>query len=331
MTRALLSSSRLAAHDNITSSTDSTKMASTFPPRACSTLKSSIWHRSAFQRLRTLQKRPINTQPKSGKTADDADFVSIVDAPPQLVSISRKRNKLGIAVLALIPFTAFVLGSWQVQRLDWKTKLIAKFEDRLVRDPLPLPPRIDPTVIDEFDYRRVYATGKLRHDLEMLVGPRMHDGKDGYFVITPLEREGGSTILINRGWVGKEKRFQQDRDPSSLPRGEVTVSGLLREPWKKNMFTPENVPEQGKFYFPDVQQMARHSRSEPIWIEETMAPSLLESYNREEKGIPIGRPVEVNLRNNHVQYIVTWYVQLFISVVTHTHISSGTRCQQRLL
>lgn len=273
-------------------------------------------------------RRLLNTQPKSGKSAEDADFVSIVDAPPQIVSTKRKHNKLGITILALIPITAFALGTWQVQRLDWKTKLIAKFEDRLVRPPLPLPPRIDPTVIDEFDYRRVYATGKLRHDKEMLVGPRMHDGKDGYFVITPLEREGGSTILVNRGWVSKEQRFQEDRDPSSLPQGEVTVAGLLREPWKKNIFTPDNKPEQGKFYFPDVVQMAKISGSDPIWIEETMVPSLLESYNREAKGIPIGRAAEVNLRNNHVQYIVTWYVTelhfVLISLLINT---SGIRYQ----
>jgi hypothetical protein len=29
-----------------------------------------------------------------------------------------------------------------------------------------------------------------------------------------------------------------------------------------------------------------------------------------EKGVPVSRPAEVNLRNNHVQYIVTWYVPL---------------------
>jgi len=84
------------------------------------------------------------------------------------------------------------------------------------------------------------------------------------------------------------------------------VQGLLREPWKKNLFTPDNKPSEGKFYFPDVAQMARVSGSEAVWIEETMVPSLLESYNREAKGIPIGRTPEVNLRNNHVQYIVTW-------------------------
>jgi surfeit locus 1 family protein len=259
----------------------------------------------------SLRRRPHaryhSTKP-GPKNADDPDFVSIVDAPPKLVSTRKKNSKLGIAILAVIPFTAFVLGTWQVQRLDWKTRLIAKFEDRLVRPPLPLPPRIDPEAINEFDYRRVYATGKLIHEKEMLIGPRTQDGNDGYLVITPLERDGASTILINRGWISKDKKYQQDRDPSSLPRGEITVHGLLREPWKKNYFTPDNKPEDGKFYFPDVYEMAGISGAEPVWIEETMRPNLLVSYDREAKGIPIGRAPEVNLRNNHLQYIVTWYV-----------------------
>ncbi len=36
---------------------------------------------------------------------------------------------------------------------------------------------------------------------------------------------------------------------------------------------------------------------------------LLKAYDREAAGIPIGRPAEVNLRNNHTQYIFTWYVK----------------------
>lgn len=263
--------------------------------------------RSAICRTRISLRRNATSSAKS-RSAKDPDFVSIVDAPPKLVSTNKKTTKLGIATLALIPFTAFCLGSWQVQRLDWKTKLIAKFEDRLIRNPLPLPPRLDPSAVPEFDYRRVYATGILQHDKEMLVGPRMHDGKDGFFVITPLARgSGASTILINRGWISREKKFQRDRDPRSLPQGETTVAGLLREPWKKNIFTPNNKPEEAKFYFPDVYQMAEVAGAEPVWIEETMRPSLLDSYDRESKGIPIGRPAEVNLRNNHTQYIFTWY------------------------
>lgn len=160
------------------------------------------------------------------------------------------------------------MGTWQIQRLDWKTNLIAKLEDRILRPPLPLPPSVNPEAIDEFDYRRVYATGRFRHDQEMLIGPRMHEGHDGYLVVTPLEREGESTILVNRGWISKKLGDQQSRK-KGLPEGQVTVEGLLRSPWKKNMFTPANKPSEGKFYFPDVYQMAELSGSQPIWVEAT--------------------------------------------------------------
>jgi len=157
-----------------------------------------------------------------------------------------------------------------VQRLGWKTDLMARFEDRLVRDPLPLPPTIDPKVIPDFDYRRIYATGRFRHDQEMLIGPRLHDGADGYLVITPLDRgDKGSKVLVNRGWISKAKKEQSSR-PESLPQGEVTVQGLLRAPWKKNMFTPDNQPQYGEFYFPDVEMLASLTGSQPIWIEQTM-------------------------------------------------------------
>lgn len=175
----------------------------------------------------------------------------------------------GPLLAALIPITAFALGTWQVQRLGWKTDLIAKFEDRLVRDPLPLPPHIDPSAIHDFDYRRVVATGRLRHDQEMLIGPRMRDGQDGYMVVTPLVRKDGSTILVNRGWISKQHRDQRTR-PQGLPTGEVTIEGLLREPWKKNMFTPDNRPDKGEFYFPDVKQMAELTGAQPVWVEATM-------------------------------------------------------------
>ena len=223
-----------------------------------------------------------------------------------------------------MPITAFLLGTWQVKRLEWKTNLITKFEDRILKPPLPLPPMIDPAAVKDFDYRRVYARGVFRYDQEMLIGPRVHDGKDGFLVITPLERHGASKVLVNRGWIARGKRKQVDR-LGGLPTGTVLVEGLLREPFQKNLFTPDNKPEEGMWHFPDVKQMADVSGSEPIWIEETMGKhipflgqdwqysanvlivqDLVTSYDREAIGMPIGRTAAVNLRNNHTQYIFTW-------------------------
>lgn len=274
------------------------------PPWVCNACLRRAFKPSTLLRGQRQHRRWQSSQQQP---ADSPEFTSIVDNPPQLVRTNRKHNKIGLLILAAIPVTAFVLGCWQVQRLGWKTDLIAKFEDRLVREPLPLPPQIDPDAIKDFDYRRVYARGKYRHDQEMLIGPRLHDGEDGYLVITPLERstqfpgfKGNTTILVCRGWIPKDKAAQSARQ-EGLPKGEVVVEGLLREPWKKNMFTPDNQPQESKWYFPDVYQMAGHVGSQPVWIEETMRPNLLVTYDRMTKGVPVGRAPEVNLRNNHTQ------------------------------
>ena len=38
-----------------------------------------------------------------------------------------------------IPVAAFCLGTWQIQRLRWKTNLIENLNERMSRTPVPLP------------------------------------------------------------------------------------------------------------------------------------------------------------------------------------------------
>jgi surfeit locus 1 family protein len=233
----------------------------------------------------------------------------------------RPARKTRLIHPALFPLTAFALGTWQIQRLRWKTDLLARHEDALTRAPAILPDRIDADLSRAEEYRRVLVRGTFRHDQEMLLGPRVRDGVNGYFVITPMERPGADKILVNRGWIPKARGDQKTR-PEGLPTGEAIVEGLLRAPWKKNYFTPDNRPDKGEFYFPDVEQMAALAGAKPVWIEETMRMDalfakvwltivgleLMELMRRTEKGIPVGRHAEVNLSNNHAQYIATWYV-----------------------
>ena len=135
--------------------------------------------------------------------------------------------------------------------------------------------------------------GKFRHDREMLLGPRINEGDDGYFVVTPLERQDvatsgagtgaaatgrGTTLLVNRGWIARKFKDQKARRDEILDQDKlVTVEGLLRQPWKKNIFTPDNKPEKGEFYFPDVKQMADIAGAVPVWIEETTG-KLLQTF-----------------------------------------------------
>ncbi|KAL7265981.1 surf-like protein [Rhizina undulata] len=251
--------------------------------------------------------RPHQTTRSYANPADHPDFVSVLDRPPTLVRAGKKRHGPGLIILAAIPITAFALGCWQVQRLTWKTDLITKFSEQLTRPPLPLPTHIDTAQIPSFEYRRITASGTLRHDQEMLIGPRIKDGENGYQVVTPLERPNGSKILVNRGWIRKDKREHRFRGEGALPKGELEIEGLLRAPWKRNSFTPDNRPDIGEFYFPDVEGMAKLVGAQSVWVEETMEPDLVTALDMEANGVPIGRPADVNLRNQHMQYIVTWF------------------------
>ncbi|KAG6053921.1 hypothetical protein E4U17_001314 [Claviceps sp. LM77 group G4] len=291
------------------------------PPRQTTLLARHLRTRLATQppsRQRFTTTTPPRLTPQSQpppQPADDPNFRSLLDEPPRLIRASNsRRHGPGIIILALIPITAFALGTWQVKRLGWKSELIAKYEDRLIRDPLPLPPTIDPSAVKDFDYRRVLATGRFRHDQEMLLGPRIRDGKDGYIVITPLERENGSKILVSRGWIDKKHASQASR-PDGLPGGLVTVEGLLREPLKKNMFTPDNRPDKMEFYFPDVKEMAEVTGSSPVWVEAITEPEFTKMMDFQARGIPYGRVAEVTLRNNHAQYIFTWYGLSFATTI----------------
>lgn len=71
------------------------------------------------------------------------------------------------------------------------------------------------------------ASGCFRHDQEILVGPRSREGSVGYHVITPLERENGSKILVNRGWIPRERKDQMTR-AKGLPTSVQNVEGLIR-------------------------------------------------------------------------------------------------------
>jgi surfeit locus 1 family protein len=62
----------------------------------------------------------------------------------------------------------------------------------------------------------VRCSGTFDHSKEILLGPRTKDNTLGYHVITPLIREAGAgSILVNRGFVPREK-IEQSTRPDSL-------------------------------------------------------------------------------------------------------------------
>lgn len=126
-------------------------------------------------------------------------------------------------------------------------------------------------VIPEFSYRKVFLQGKWDHAHAILMGPRVNDGANGYHLVEPLVRSDGTTILVDRGFISQEQAevgiSRQDADH------EVQVLGMLRTGHARNKFTPDNKPEEGKWYWADVRAMADYAGGEsagvqPVYVEE---------------------------------------------------------------
>jgi surfeit locus 1 family protein len=121
----------------------------------------------------------------------------------------------------------------------------------------------------------VILKGKWDTEHMMLLGPRVRDGSQGYNLVVPLVRKDGSTVIVDRGFISKS--LSKDY---SLPdaESEVEVIGLLRTSQKRNTFTPNNSPDQGLWFWVDIDAMAEFSggsgaRVQPVFVEEVFGQS----------------------------------------------------------
>lgn len=218
----------------------------------------------------------------------------------------RFRPSLWMTLASLVTLAALItLGTWQWQRLEWKTALINRIETRLDADPVPLPPSIDDP--EAWDYRPVSVTGTFLHDRELHLGPRTMQqpngtNRTGVHVLTPLRRsDGQGTVLVDRGFVPDDLRDAVRRAEGQVP-GEVTIRGIARTPDSPNWLQPENRPAENFWFWTDLPAMAVAAGVQEL------APVVVQADNTPNPGgWPLGGRTVVNLPNNHLSYVITWY------------------------
>jgi surfeit locus 1 family protein len=222
----------------------------------------------------------------------------------------RTRGLVGPTLFALGGIAVLVgLGVWQLERLQWKEGLIATLTARLAAPPvaLPPPPRWPAMTQAEDEFRRVnfsadfaagqealvYATGSaLRTDVK---GP-------GYWIFAPARLAGGGTVIVNRGFVPADRKAPQSR-PQSVADGVVDVTGLMRWPEPRGLFTPGDDARGNVWYARDPAAMAAAKgwgAVAPFYVDmEAPQPP---------GGLPRVAPIKtITLRNNHLQYALTWF------------------------
>lgn len=208
-------------------------------------------------------------------------------------------------------FATFVaLGVWQVQRLAWKTELIAQVDARVHAAPVPAPgPEAWPTISRERDqYRRVVVRGVFLHDRETRV-QAVTDLGAGAWVMTPMRTDRGFTVLVNRGFVPPERR-----DPATRAAGQATgpqtVVGLVRLSEPGGGFLRRNDPNTDRWFSRDVDAIAEARGLSDV------APYFIDAdVTANPGGWPRGGLTVIRFANSHLVYALTWFGMAALTLV----------------
>jgi surfeit locus 1 family protein len=113
--------------------------------------------------------------------------------------------RLAVASCAALLCAAFaVLGTWQLQRLHWKTALIAQVGQRVGAAPAaaPSPEAWARLGKDQDEYRHLRLDGRFLDTLATPVQASTALGS-GYWLLAPFCSADGAIVMVNRGFVRK--------------------------------------------------------------------------------------------------------------------------------
>lgn len=243
----------------------------------------------------------------------------------------RRRGIFGLAVIALIMVSVLTgLGVWQLRRKDEKHALIAALTERLAAAPVALPslaqwPELAPAR-DEF--RRVSFNATFEPKPDAMVyssgsAVREDISGPGTWAFVPARLADGRVVVVNAGFVQNtmQDRAQQDRAVARLATGaSVTLTGYLRFPEKPGSFTPgEDIPKR-LWFARDHLAMAKKlgwGDVAPFYVdlESPVPPS----------GIPKPGSLQVHLKDDHLQYAVTWFGLALVVAATFGFWVAGQR------
>jgi cytochrome oxidase assembly protein ShyY1 len=227
------------------------------------------------------------------------------------------RRPLGFGLFTLAMVAVFIgLGVWQLQRRVEKHALIAALTERLAVEPMPLPavPEWNRLTPQKDEFRRVFFRATYAAAPDAMVyssGSAVRDDVSGpgTWAFIPAGLEGEKIIVVNAGFVQNtmQDRVQQDRAVTRLVTGEAAdLVGYIRFPETARLLTPSANVEKRLWFARDHLAMAQAlgwgkggKTVAPFYIdlEQPVPPS----------GIPKPGPLHVHLKDDHLQYAITWF------------------------
>ncbi|MGY4304271.1 cytochrome oxidase assembly protein ShyY1 [Bradyrhizobium sp. USDA 4369] len=217
------------------------------------------------------------------------------------------------AAFTLVMVALFIgLGIWQLQRRAAKHALIAALTDRVIAAPAPLSPQSDWRSLtpERDEFRRVSFTAtyaKLPDAMVYSAGSAVREDVSGpgTWAFLPARLPSGEMVVIDAGFVANtmQERSIQDRQVAKLVTGEpVTLTGYLRFPEAAGWLTTAESRDKRLWFTRDHLAMAKTlgwGEVAPFYVDlETPVP---------DNGLPKPGPLSPHLRDEHMQYALTWF------------------------
>ena len=204
-------------------------------------------------------------------------------------------------VFLFISFVTFILGVWQLYRLNWKNDLIENINNSINA----------PKIFNNNEIYEELITVRLNNDYDFIDNPiflesKTQQGKVGYHAVLPLTYNYDFYSVINLGWIS-------DKDPENIKNiiekiknqdsFYVYTRHLID---KKQFFVPENQLDDNIWFSILRSDLERYYKSN---FNSRYYFVLFDSRIK-----PDTNPLAF-LRNNHLNYSITWFLLSLSSAI----------------
>ena len=192
-------------------------------------------------------------------------------------------------------FIVLSLGTWQFFRLNSKSQLISDLENNLKRN------SIDFNVDIDKEYTKVLLKKKNLKSKIFLY--HLNKGEIGFKVIVPYEVNSSLLVLVDKGWIRKDKI---NSIKNSLLNDDI-IEGYTKKIREKKLFTPKNNIKEDFLYSVEIDNLKKS-------LNKNIYPLLIIQTSKTKKDI-IPNDYHVGLSNNHLQYAITWYGLALFTII----------------
>ncbi len=202
------------------------------------------------------------------------------------------------------------LGFWQLDRHEQRAAQNAVIEQRLSDAPLLLPLPLDASLDldrDSHEFRRARVKGVFDYSREVIEQGRVVNGVPAVYLVTPLETQNGSVLLVERGYALSPDA--RGVDVATLREADsVVVDGVLMR------LDGGTLPSDTTW--PIYVRRADPAALQPLF-DETLKPLVLRRTVMS-SDLPRGMgaaPLPQLTRGPHLSYAVQWFLFATIAVV----------------